>query len=324
MYAIQFRSHGGPDLLEPADLPDPVPGPGQVLIETAAVGVNFADILMVQGKYPGMRAPMIPGLEAAGTVVAVGEGVTRFAPGHRVMGLCRGGSYATRCLLGETVTTPVPGHFSWIEAGSFMETFVTGWHALFTVGRAVPGETVLLMAAAGGVGTSVLQLAKATGIRVIAAAGSTAKLAQIKEFALAGTINYREEDLAARVGELTGGRGVDVVLESVGGTLAESAFSTLSPLGRMVIYGAASGSMLTIPTEKLLGRSVTVAGFTVGLLLARCPDAMRDAVVGLMGHVSQGRLRPVVGRTLPLAEARAAHELMLSRETVGKIVLSAS
>jgi NADPH2:quinone reductase len=324
MRAIQFRCHGGPEVLEQVELPDPVPGPGQLAIETAAVGVNFADLLMVQGNYPGMRAPMIPGLEAAGTVVAVGPGVTRYAPGHRVMGLCRGGSYATRCLLGQDVTTPVPGTFSLTEAGAFMETFVTAWHALLTVGRAVPGETALVMAAAGGVGTSLLQLAQATGVKVIAAAGSTAKLEQIKALATGGTINYREENLSERVRELTAGRGVDVVLESVGGDLAESAFSTLAPLGRMVVYGAASGSFLNIPSEKLLGRSVTIAGFTVGLLLARCPEAMAQAIVGLMGHVSQGRLRPVVGRTLPLAEARAAHELMLARETVGKIVLTVS
>jgi NADPH2:quinone reductase len=221
----------------------------------------------------------------------------------------------------DRAAVPVPGTFSWAEAGAFMETFYTAWHALFTVGRAAPGETVLVMAAAGGVGTSALQLARERGLAAIAAASSAAKLDAVRMLARGGVIDYAHEDLVARVKELTGGRGVDVVLESVGGQLAQSAFEALAPLGRLVVFGAAGGEFTSFPTQKLLGRTVTVAGFSLGRMLETCPGAMDEATGGLMGLVARGRIRPVIGAAMPLAEARRAHELILSRRSVGKIVL---
>jgi NADPH2:quinone reductase len=319
--AIQITRHGGPEVLETVDLPDPEPGPGQIAIALEATAVNYADVLMARGVYPGVKAPTVPGLEAAGTVVAVGSGVTRFAPGNRVMALVRGGSYATRVIAREYAAVPVPGTFSWAEAGSFMETFYTAWLALFTIGRAQPEETVLVMAAAGGVGTAALQLALKRGVRAIAAAGSPEKLQAVRYLATGGTIDYNREDLTARVKELTNGRGVDVVLESVGGKLALAAFEALAPLGRLVVFGAASGEFAAFPTHKLLGRTVTLSGLHLGRVFEECPEAMEDATAGLMGLVARGQVRPLIGATLPLASARRAHEMMLARQTVGKIVL---
>lgn len=321
MRAIQITRAGGPEVLEPVELPDPEPGRGQIAIELAATAVNFADVLMARGVYPGVKAPCIPGLECAGTVVAVGPGVTRFTPGNRVMALVRGGSYATRVIAREHAAVPVPGTFSWPEAGSFMETFYTAWLALFTVGRAQAQETVLVMAAAGGVGTAALQLALKRGVRAIAAAGSPEKLAAVRHLAIGGTIDYTREDLTARVKELTGGRGVDVVLESVGGRLALEAFEALAPLGRLVVFGAASGEFAAFPTHKLLGRTVTLSGLHLGRVFEECPLAMEEATAGLMGLVARGMVRPLIGATLPLMEARRAHEMMASRQAIGKIVL---
>lgn len=321
MQAIRFSRHGGPEVLEHVEVPDPTPGQGQIAINLAATAVNFADVLMVRGTYPGVKAPGIPGLEVAGTVAEVGPGVTRFAPGQRVMALVRGGSYATRVIALERAAVAVPGRFSWAEAGSFMETFYTAWHALFTVGRAARGETVLVMAAAGGVGTSALQLARERGVRAMAAASSSAKLDTVRELATAGCIDYRAENLTERVRALTGGHGADVVLESVGGELAQAAFESLAPLGRIVIFGAASGTFASFPSHKLLGRTVTVAGMSLGKLLESCPEAMDKATDGLMGLVARGRIRPVIGHTLPLRDAARAHELMAARASLGKIVL---
>jgi NADPH2:quinone reductase len=321
--AIRISKNGGPEVLEEVELPDPVPGHGELLIHLEATAVNFADILMARGRYPGVRPPFVPGLEAAGTVLSIGPGATMFAPGHRVMGLCRGGSYATRVVLAERSTLPVPGTFSWAEAGAFMETFFTAWHALFTVGRASPGETVLVMAAAGGVGTSALQIAREKGLRVIAAAGSQAKLEQIEQLATAGVVDYSSADLTARVRELTGGRGADVVLESAGGSLAQAAFEALAPLGRLVVFGAASGDFASFPSHKLLGRNVAVLGLHLGHLLEAAPAAMEAAATGLMGLVGQGRLRPWIGQAFSLAQAAEAQERMLSRKSVGKLVLLA-
>lgn len=321
MEAIQFKTHGGPEVLERVTLPDPVAGPGQIEIELAATAVNFADVLMVRGTYPGMKAPGIPGLEAAGTVVACGPGATRFAPGQRVMALVRGGTYATRVVALERATVAVPGSFSWAEAGAFMETFYTAWHALFAVGRARAGETVLVMAAAGGVGTSALQLARERGVNAIAAVGSADKLELVRPLAK-GAVDYRAENLVERVKALTDGRGVDVVLESVGGALGESVLDVVAPQGRIVVFGAASGSFAAYPTHKLLGRCVSVGGFSLGNLLAHSPQAIDDATEGLMGLVARGRIRPIIGHTLPVWDADRAHTLMAERGSRGKIVLT--
>jgi len=322
MQAIRFSRHGGPEVLERVDLPDPAPGPGELLLDLASTAVNYADLLMVRGLYPTVKAPGVPGLEAAGTVLSVGPGVTRFVPGNRVMALVRGGTYATRVVALERAAVAVPGSFDWAEAGAFMETFYTAWHALFSVGHAVAGETVLVMAAAGGVGTSALQLARERGLKTIAAAGSPEKLASVKDLATAGTVDYRREDLAARVRELTDGRGVDVVLESVGGELAQAAFETLAPLGRIVVFGSASGQWAEFPTHKLLGRAVSVCGMSLTKLLASSPDAIDRATDGLMGLVARGRIRPVIGHRMSLWDAAKAHELMASRGSTGKIVLT--
>ena len=322
MEAIQFSRNGGPEVLERVTLPDPRPGPGQIAIELAATAVNYADLLMVRGAYPGVKAPGIPGLEAAGTVLEVGPGVTRFAPGHRVMSLVRGGTYATRVIALERAAVAVPGDFDWVQAAGFMETFYTAYHALFTVGHARPGQTVLVMAAAGGVGSSALQLARERGLRAIAAASSREKLDSVKELATSGLVNYKDEDLVARVRELTGGRGVDVVLESVGGALSEAAFETLAPLGRMVVFGAASGQWGQFPPHKLLGRAVTLAGMSLGKLLESCEPEMDQATDALMGLVARGRIRPAIGHVMSLWDAAKAHELMASRGSRGKIVLT--
>lgn len=323
MEAIQFKRHGGPEVLEKVQLEDPVPKAGEIALELASTAVNFADVLMVKGMYPGVKAPGIPGLEAAGTVVAVGEGVTRFAKGQRVMALVRGGAYATRVIAMERATVAMPGIFTWAEAGAFMETFYTAWHALFTVGRAQAGETVVVMAAAGGVGTSALQLARERGVRAIAAAGSREKLELVRDLATGGMVDYTRENLTERVKELTGGRGADVVLECVGGALAQAAFDALAPLGRIVVFGAASGTFADFPSHKLLGRAVTVAGMSLTKLLASVPESIDSATDGLMGLVARGRIRPTIGHTMSLWDAAKAHTLMVERGSRGKIVLTA-
>jgi len=321
MKAVQVTKFGGPEVLVYGDVPDPAPGDSQVLIKVEASGINFADTRAREGAYRGgAQPPFIPGLEAAGTVLAVGPKVGRVAAGDRVVVFPAGG-YAERAVASEALTYRLPPAVPFEAAAAFPLVFNTAYHALKTQGHLAAGETVLVHAAGGGVGTAAVQLAKLWGARVIACAGSDEKLAKVKALGADETINYVSQDVAEEVKRRTEGRGVDLVLESVGGEIFEKSVQALGMLGRIVVFGNSSGQPRKVDEAALQGMSKVVAGLSFGGLRAQRPDFIRAGCEELIGLLAQGKIHAVIGRTLPLAEAAEAHRFIASRASYGKIVL---
>jgi NADPH2:quinone reductase len=322
MKAVQVTRFGGPEVLGYVDLPDPSPGEGQVLVRAEGIGVNFADLKAREGGHiSAAPPPFIPGLEAAGTVLAVGGGVRRMAPGDRVVAF-PAGAYAERVVASEALTYLLPAGVPFDAAAAFLLVFNTAYHALKTQGRLAAGESVMVHAAGGGVGTAAVQLAKLWGARVFACAGSDEKLARVKALGADETINYITQDVAEEIKRRTGGRGVDLVLDSVGGEIFDKSLQSLGLMGRLVIFGNSSGRPRAVDETALQGMSKTVAGLSVGGIRARRPDFLRPGCEELLRLLAEGRIRPVIGRTLPLREAAEAHRFLASRASYGKILLT--
>jgi NADPH2:quinone reductase len=320
MYAIRFHQTGGPDVLTRDDVPTPEPGPGEVLIRVAVAGVNYADLLQRQGAYPipgGL--PAIPGFEVAGTVVAHGPGVSAPPIGARVVSGLQGGGYAEYIATPAAVAIPIPNTLGFAEATALFVQGLTAYGLLTSAGRLQPGETVLVHAAAGGVGSLAVQLAKARGATVIGTAGATAKLDLIRSLGADAAVDYRRSDWAEAVRAATGGRGVDLALESVGGAIGAATLDLLATGGRLVVYGAASGEAVDVPTQALVYRGLSVVGYSMGVQTA--PAEMAAGMQALVDASATGQLKPVIGLRLPLAEAAAAHRAMGERSTTGKVVL---
>ena len=319
MKAVRFHEIGAPDVLRVDDVPAPTPGEGQVLIRLEAAGVNFADIGRRSGLYGGGGLPGTLGLEGAGVVEAAGAGVTAFKPGERVLALTMpSGSYAEYGLAPADAVFPVPPSLSMEEAASIGVTFLTAWHGLVTAAKAKSGETVLVQAAGSGCGVAAIQLAKALGLRVITTASSDEKLAKARALGADETINYVTSDFVAEVKRLTAENGVDIVFDGVGGDVFERGIACLRMGGRLITYGMSSGhEHPSINPQDLWSNNIAIIGISVGSL-------GRDAFREVLKLMAQGKVKPVIDRVFPLAEAAEAHRYIESRKVFGKVVLKIS
>jgi NADPH2:quinone reductase len=323
MRAVVVTAAGGPEVLQVQELPEPVPGPGQVLVRTAATSVNYADILARQGRYHGgATPPFIPGLDLAGTVAALGEGVTGLTVGQRVAVFPQGGSYAEYVLADPVLVYPLPDAVDFETAAAFPTIGVTAYNLLHTVARLAPGETVLIHAAAGGVGTTAVQVARLLEAgRVIGTVGDDAKAGLVRDLGADVVINYRREDFAARVRELTDGQGADVILDSVAGPVTAASLTCLAPFGRLVVFGQASGAPGEVRSSDFYPLNRSVLGYSTGGYRRLRPAALRPAAEAVLAWLAAGRLRMVITRRFPLAEAAEAHRLVESRASTGKVLL---
>ncbi|HVS42487.1 MAG TPA: NAD(P)H-quinone oxidoreductase [Candidatus Dormibacteraeota bacterium] len=324
MKAIVVDSPGDPEVMHLAEVPDPSPGPGEVLVRAHATAVNRADTLQRRGFYPPPPgASEIIGMEVAGEVAGLGEGVDGWTVGDRVMALLAGGGYAELVAIPAGQLMPVPQGMSWTDAAAIPECFLTAHDNLFTRGRLTAGETVLIHGGGGGVGTAAIQLAHRAGARVLVTAGSAGKLERCRELGADAGINHREEDFVVRARELTGGDGVDVILDVMGASYLARNLDALAIEGRLVIIGLQGGTISDIDLNAMLRRRLTVIATTLrGRPVEQKAEIVRRFVEDGLEGFAGGSLRPVVDRVLPLAEAAAAHRAMEAGENVGKLVLA--
>ncbi len=323
MRAVTITAPGGPEVLRLSEVPDPVPGPGEVLIEVAAAGVNHADLLQRQGAYPPPPgAPEYPGLECSGRISAIGPGVTGGQPGDEVCALLGGGGYAERVAVPAGHVLPVPDGVPLIEAAALPEAACTVHSNLVSRAGLTRGETLLVHGGASGIGTFAIQLAAALGARVACTAGSPAKLERCRELGASLAVSYRSEDFVAAVGEFTGGRGADVILDIVGGDYLPRNLAALATGGRLVVIATQGGTRGELDLGLLMRKRAAVLAST---LRAR-PLAEKTAIVAAVAAevwplVSSGQVRPVIDQVLPLAEAPAAHQRLAAGSHIGKILL---
>ena len=324
MTAIEIREPGGPEVLVPASRPRPDPGPGEVLVKVAAAGVNRPDVLQRLGGYPPPPgASDIPGLEIAGPIVDLGEGVDGWAPGDEVAALVTGGGYAEYCAAPAVQCLPVPKGLGLAEAAAMPETFFTVWSNVFDRGGLTAGESFLVHGGSSGIGTTAIQLARAFGARVFATAGSAEKCAACEALGAERAINYREEDFVAAAKEATGGKGLDLILDMVGGDYVQRNIEALAPDGRLVYIAFLGGSKVEVNLLPMMLKRLTLTGST---LRARSPEFKASIADNLRQKVwpliEKGEVKPVIAESFPLAEAAAAHGLMESSTHIGKIVLT--
>lgn len=325
MRCIEIRQPGGPEVLTLADRPSVVPGPGEVLITVAAAGVNRPDVLQRMGAYPPPPgASDIPGLEVSGTIAAVGDGVSPDRIGEAVCALVTGGGYAAECVAADALTLPIPHGVDLVAAAALPETCFTVWHNVFERGHLAAGETALFHGGSSGIGTTAIQLAVARGARVVVTAGSDEKCRACETLGASKAINYRAGDFVEAVRACTNGRGVDLILDIVGGSYVARNLACLATDGRLVQIGLMEGaSTAAVDFRRILGRRLTITGST---LRPRSVAEKAAIATGVMAHVwplvAEGRVRPVVYRMFPLAEAWAAHRLMESSDHIGKLLLT--
>jgi putative PIG3 family NAD(P)H quinone oxidoreductase len=324
MRCVEISQPGPPEVLRLVERPDPEPGPGEVLIDVAAAGVNRPDVMQRRGLYPPPPgASDIPGLEVAGVVVGVGAGVTTWREGDQVCALVSGGGYATRCLAPAPQCLPIPSGADTVEAAAMPETFFTVWTNVFDRGRLQAGETALFHGGSSGIGTTAIQLASARGAHVIVTAGSDEKCRACEALGAAHAINYRTTDFVSAVKEITGGRGVNLVLDIVGGSYFPRNMTGLATDGRLVQIGLMGGEAApSIDLRRVLGRRLTISGSTLRPRSVEEKGAIAEALrQQVWPLVEGGAVRPVIHRTFPLRDAAAAHALMESSGHIGKIVL---
>lgn len=304
-------------------LPTPEPGPGQVLVRIKAASMNFPDILIVQNKYQ-MKPPLpfVPGSEYAGVVEALGEGVTHLSVGQRVACLSGTGGFGTHTLATAAMCMPLPDAMSFEDASAFIMTYATSHHALMDRAELKAGETLLVLGAAGGVGTAAIQIAKAAGAKVIAAASTDEKCALCTQIGADITINYARENLREALKVHTNGQGPNVIYDPVGGDLAEPAFRSIAWRGRYLVVGFASGPIPALPWNLTLLKGASLVGVFWGDFARREPKANADMLAELAHWYLQGKIKPVIDRVLPMQELMAAYAHMGSRGVKGKIVLT--
>lgn len=323
MRQVRFEGAGGPEVIRIEDAPVPRPGPGQVLIEVAAAGVNRPDCIQRAGAYPPPPgASDIPGLEVSGRVVSLGEGVTSLKVGDEICALLSSGGYAEYCIAEEALCLPVPGPLSLLEAAGVPETSFTVYDNVFTRGGLKAGEAFLVHGGSSGIGSTAIQLAKAAGATVYATAGSPEKCAFCRSLGADVAIDYRAQDFVEEIRRLTDKRGVDVILDMVGGSYIARNISVLAVEGRLVQIAFLQSSKAEIDFRHIMVRRLTVTGSTLRprsvALKAVIADGLRQNVWPLL---EAGAVRPVIHATFPLEETRAAHELMESSAHQGKILL---
>jgi NADPH2:quinone reductase len=328
MHAITIREPGGPDVLEWAELPDPTPGPGEVLVDVAASAVNRADLLQRQGFYaPPPGASEVPGLECAGTVAALGDGVTGWQVGDEVCALLAGGGYAERVVVPAEQLLPVPKGVDLVAAAGLPEVACTVWSNVVQLAKLAAGEVLLVHGGASGIGTCAIQVGKALGATVAVTAGSDDRLARCRELGADIVVNYREEDFVAAVRAATGGRGADVVLDNMGASYLARNVDVLATGGRLVVIGLQGGLKSELNLGTLLAKRASVAATSLRARPVHGADGkaaiVADVRERLWPLIEQGTVRPVVHTTLPLHEAAEAHRLLEAGGVFGKILLTA-
>ncbi|OAN63940.1 NAD(P)H-quinone oxidoreductase [Sphingomonas sp. TDK1] len=324
MLAIDPDAPGGPEVLVPVARPVPKPGMGEVLVRVAAAGVNRPEVLQRQGKYPPPPgAPSILGMEIAGTVVALGDGMDDSLLGRKVCALIAGGAYAEFAVAPAGQCLDVPEGLTMVEAAAFPETLFTVWSNLFDRGWAQPGETVLVHGGTSGIGTMAIALAKLFGLTILVTAGSDEKCAAARALGADLAINYKTQDFVAEVKAFTGGEGVQIVIDMVGGDYVARNLQCLAEDGRHVSIAVQGGATATIPVWDVMRRRLTLTGSTLRPRSVEFKSLLADE---LRRHVwplvAEGKLKPIIDRTYPFAEAPAAHRRMEGGEHVGKIVLT--
>jgi NADPH:quinone reductase len=323
MTAIAITGKGGPDVLQPREMPVPKPGAGEILIKVAASGVNRPDILQRKGLYPAPKGHSeLPGLEVSGHVAARGEGCTRFRVGDPVMALVNGGGYAPYCLAAEGSALSKPASLSFAEAAAMPETFFTVWHNVFERGGLKKGEKFLVHGGTSGIGVTAIQLAKAFGAAVYATAGSDEKCAACIGLGATRAINYRQEDFAEVLKTSTAGRGVDVILDMVGGDYIERNIKSLADDGRLVNIAYQTGSTATIDFMRVMLKRLTITGSTLRVRPPEVKAGIARAVeTEVLPLIAAGQIRIPIDSTFPIRQAADAHARMESSAHIGKIVL---
>jgi NADPH2:quinone reductase len=323
MRALQCKEFGPAENLAVAEVPSLEPKPGQVIVNVKACGINFPDGLIVQGKYQVKPPlPFSPGLELAGIIKEVGDGVAGLAPGQRVIAFPGVGGLAEEAAVDAGNVFPMPDEMDFATGAGFTITYATSHHALKHRAQLKSGETLLVLGAAGGVGLTAVEIGKVLGARVIAAASSDDKLALCKQYGADEVVNYATEDLRGRIKQLTDGKGVDVVYDPVGGDFAEPMVRSLAWMGRYLVIGFAAGDIPKIPINLLLLKSSSLVGVYWGQWLKTDPAAAREGMAELLSWYRQGKLKPFISATYPLERAGEAIVEVTNRKTKGKVVVT--
>jgi NADPH2:quinone reductase len=322
MKAVVCKAWGPPDSLVVEDVASPVPGAGQVVVDVKAAGVNFPDVLTVQGKYQVRpELPFTPGNEFAGIVRAVGDGVSAYRPGDRVIGFTRTGAFAEQALAPVEALMPMPPGMAFEVAAAITLTYGTSHHAIVDRGALQPGETMLVLGAAGGVGLAAIEIGKALGARVIAAASSAEKLAVCKDHGADVLIDYGKEDLREALKAATDGKGPDVVFDPVGGSHAEPAFRAIAWRGRYLVIGFAEGQIPALPWNLPLLKGASIVGVFWGDFVRREPAANAHMLGVLAAQYARGQVKPVIDEIIPLSRLADAYHRLENRQILGKLVL---
>lgn len=322
MRALRCNAYGPPDELVIETVADPEPGPCELLVDVVAAGINFPDLLIVAGRYQDKTPPpFTPGNEAAGIVAAVGSDVRGFTPGDRVVVTPRGGAFAERCVVSAAQVAPMPPGLGFTEAAGFGVVYGTSYHALRQCAALEPGETLLVLGAAGGVGSAAVELGKAMGAKVIAAASTAEKLDYARSAGADETVNYREASLRDALRDLTGDQGVDVVYDPVGGELAQQALRGLAWHGRYLVVGFASGDIPAFPANIALLKEASIIGVWWGTWLRRHPAEHRDNLGQLLAWIADGTLEPRITETFAFERYADAFRRIAERKARGKVVL---
>jgi len=322
MHAWLCENPTGVDALQWQELPTPTPGPGEVLVEIKAASLNFPDLLIVQNKYQMKpELPFVPGSEFAGVVQALGEGVTHLLVGQSIACLSGTGGFGTHTIAKAALCLPLPHGVSFVDAAAFIMIYATSYHALMDRAALQAGETVLVLGAAGGVGTAAIQIAKAAGARVIGAASTDEKCAMCSRLGADATINYQRENLREAIKTLTQGKGPDVIYDPVGGDFAEPAFRSIGWRGRYLVVGFAAGPIPSLPLNLALLKGASIVGVFWGDFARREAEANAAMMEKLLNWYASGKIRPVIDRTMPMADIKAAYAHMGSRGVMGKLVM---
>jgi NADPH2:quinone reductase len=325
MEAIIITQPGGPEVLQMADRSKPVPGAGEVLIQVAASGINRPDVYQRKGNYPPPKGASvdIPGLEIAGTIVETGKEVTRWKAGDKVCALVSGGGYAEFCAVPEGQCLPIPGSLSFVDAATLPETFFTVWSNVFDRGHLAPGEILLVHGGSSGIGVAAIQMAKAMGSRVFVTAGSDEKCRFCEALGAEKAINYKTNDFADVINGITHGKGVDAILDMIGGDYTPGNIHSLAEDGRLVVINTMKGNNVGVDLSLVMRKRLTITGSTL-----RPRDTTFKSAIAcnldkyIWPFIVSGEIKPVIFKTFPANEAAEAHKLMESGTHIGKIVLS--
>lgn len=322
MKAVVCRSFGPPENLTLEEVADPTPGSGQVLIDVHSAGLNFPDVLQIAGKYQFQPPfPFTPGAEVAGVVTAVGPGVNDFRPGSRVMALCGIGAMAERVVVDISAVDVIPDSMDFDTAAAVGLAYGTSYHALAQRGRLQPGETLLVLGASGGVGLAAVEIGKAFGARVIAAASTDQKLELAKQHGADDLVNYSQGSLKDRIKELTAGQGADVIFDPVGGDLFDQSTRCINWNGRLLVVGFASGTIPKYPVNLALLKGCEIVGVFWGEFRKREPERYRQNCQALFQMFRDGKIKPLISQGFPLERYAEALNVFVRRQAVGKIVL---